>query len=190
MLGELKPDMIRRILVRGPNWVGDAVMCTPALQGIRQTFPSAEISLLARPAVANLLRDHSSLDRTIVYEHQGQHAGFLGKFRLARTLKALAFDVAVLFPNAFDAALLTFLARIPRRYGYATDGRSLLLTDAVSPPPQANTLHQVRYFEELIRPLCPTYSSQSPVLAVSGDDEDQATKILATNAVSEKNHRN
>jgi len=183
--GALNPDQIHRILVRGPNWVGDAVMCTPALQGIRQTFPSAEISLLARPAVANLLRGHSSFDRTIVYEHQDEHAGFLGTFRLAKTLKALSFDVAILFPNAFDAALLTFLARIPRRYGYATDGRSLLLTDAVSLPPQANALHQVRYFEELIRPLCPTYSSQPPVLTVSGDDEDQAAQLFARNAVSE-----
>ncbi len=185
MSGKLHPDLIRRILVRGPNWVGDAVMCTPAMQGIRQTFPSAEISLLARPAVANLLRGHSSVDRTIVYEHQDQHAGCLGTFRLAKTLKALAFDVAVLFPNAFDAALLTFLARIPRRYGYATDGRSLLLTDAVSLPPQAKTLHQVRYYEELIRPLCPTYSSKPPVLTVSEDDESQAAKLFTANAVSE-----
>jgi heptosyltransferase-2 len=185
VFAEFKPDTIRRILVRGPNWVGDAVMCTPAMQGIRQTFPSAEISLLALPTVANLLKGHSSFDRTIVYEHQDQHAGFLGTFRLAKILKAQVFDVAVLFPNAFDAALLTFLARIPRRYGYATDGRSWLLTDAVSLPPQANTLHQVRYYEELVRPLCPTYSSKPPVLIVSEDDESQAAKLLTANVVPE-----
>lgn len=184
MLGTLKPDLIHRILVRGPNWVGDAVMCTPALEGIRQRFPAAEIFLLAKPAVANLLSGQSSLDQTIVYEHQGQHAGFLGTFRLAKTLKALSFDLAVLFPNSFNSALLVFLARITRRYGYSTDGRSVFLTDAISLTPKAKQLHQVQYYEELIRQLCPTYSSTPPSLSISQGEEDQAKQLLLTKSVS------
>ena len=88
VFGQIPDDHIRRILVRGPNWVGDAVMCTPALQGIRQEFPSAEITLLARSAVANLMKAHGSVDETMVDEHQSQHAGIAGKWRLARALQA------------------------------------------------------------------------------------------------------
>jgi heptosyltransferase-2 len=183
VLSILKPELIQRILVRGPNWVGDAVMCTPALGAIRQRFPAAEISLLARPAVANLLSGHTSLDQTIVYEHQGQHAGFMGRFRLAKYLKTLNFDLAVLFPNSLDAALLAFLAKIPRRYGYSTDGRSVLLTDAISLSANAKQLHQVQYYEELIRPLCPTYSSKAPRLSISQSEKDQANQLLLANAV-------
>ena len=179
----LTPDKIRRILVCAPNWIGDAVMCIPALQGIRLAFSSAEIFLLARSSIANLLKTHSCIDRIIEYEHQGKHSGLFGKWRLSRTLQSLDCDVGVLFPNSFDAALVAFLARIPRRFGYATDGRSLLLTDAVGLPPKARQVHQVKYYEEFIRSICPTYSSTPPVLSVSIEDEARANKLLADYAV-------
>ncbi len=181
---KIQPDHIHRILVRAPNWVGDAVMCTPALQGLRQEFPAADITLLARSAVANLLRGHGSLDETMVDEHQSQHAGIIGKWRLARTLNSKGFDLVVLFPNSFDAALVAWLARIPRRYGYATDGRSLLLTHAVPLPPDSQKIHQVRYYEELIRPLCSTSFSQPPALYVSEKDETQAVQLLDAHGVT------
>lgn len=180
----LRPDRVRRILVRAPNWIGDAVMCAPALQGLRQFFSSSEITLLARSAVEQLLRDHSSVDRTVAYEHQGLHAGFIGKIRMAKTLKSLEFDLAILFPNSFESALVAWMARIPRRYGYATDGRQWFLTDAIFPSLEEKKLHQVRYYEELIRPLCPTYSFQPPELQVSAQDVETADQLLATFAVS------
>jgi heptosyltransferase-2 len=93
--------------------------------------------------------------------------------------------LAVLFPNSFNAALVVFLARIPRRFGYAADGRSLLLTDTVAPPSQSKQMHQVKYYEEFIRSICPAYSSTPPLLKVSIDDEVQANKLLASHAVSE-----
>lgn len=176
--------MIQRVLIRAPNWIGDAVMCTPALQGIRESFPAAEITLLARPAIVHLLRHHPSLDHAIEYDHQGPHAGLRGKLRLACELKSRGFDLAILFPNAFEAALLSFLARIPRRYGFATDGRSLLLTKAIPLSPEAKKLHQVQYYEELIAPLCPAYSSRPPVLSVSKKDEEQAAQLLMANGVA------
>ena len=108
MFKRVSPDKIRRILVYAPNWIGDAVMCTPALQGIRLAFSSSEIILLARPLVANLLKAHSCIDRIIEYEHQGKHSGLFGKWRLSRTLQSLGCDVGVLFPNSFDAALVAF----------------------------------------------------------------------------------
>lgn len=181
---KIQTDHIRRILVRGPNWIGDAVMCTSALQGLREAFPVAKITFLARPAVANLLRGHGTVDETIVDEHQNQHVGIMGRWRLARTLKLKGFDLVVLFPNSFDAAFVAWLARIPCRHGYATDGRSLLLTHAVPLSPETKKLHQVRYYEELIRPLCPTYSSHPPTLRVSKEDEAQAIQLLADHAVS------
>ncbi len=184
MFGELKADMIRRILVRAPNWVGDAVMCTPALHCLRETFAEAEIYLLARPTVADLLKGHPSVDHMLVYEYRGEHAGFMGRVRLARALRAIHFDLAILFPNALDAALLAFLAGIPRRYGYARDGRSLLLTDAIPLSPGAKQLHQVRYYEELVRSLCPSSIHHPLLLHVSREDEDAASRLLSARGVS------
>ena len=118
-----------RILILSPNWLGDAVMCEPALRGLRRLFPDADISLLVKPAVAELLLGHPAVNQIMVYDEKGRHAGLSGKWALASQLRRQQFDLAVLFQNAFEAALLVWLAGIPRRYGYAIDGRGVLLTD-------------------------------------------------------------
>lgn len=170
---------VRRLLVRGPNWIGDAVMCEPALSTLRGLFPAAEITALLKPSIAELLHGHPALDRVLVYEGQGRHAGWGGKWRLARTLRGHRFDLAVLFQNAFEAALLAFLAGIPRRYGYATDGRSLLLTDPVGVAEHIKTAHQVHYYLGLLRPLGWEGKPAPPRLYLSGEEERQIALRLA-----------
>jgi len=162
---------MRRILVRAPNWIGDAVMCEPALRGIRSLFPQAEITLLAKPAIAELFAAYPGLNRVLVYESKSIHAGLSGKWTLAGTLRRHGFDLAVLFQNAFEAALLTWLAGIPRRYGYATDGRVFFLTDPVAVPDRDTLRHQVHYYWDLLRPLGLTGDPASPQLTVSEDEE-------------------
>jgi heptosyltransferase II len=164
-------DAVKRILVRGPNWLGDAVMCEPALRGLRRLFPDAQITLLVNPAVADLFADHPALMRVLTYDTKGRHAGLLGKWALARQLRRQGFDLAVLFQNAFEAAFLTFLAGVPRRYGYATDGRSLLLSDPVVVPDQRTLVHQVRYYWDLLKPLGLTGDPPAPELIVLPEDE-------------------
>ena len=162
---------IKRILVRGPNWLGDAVMCEPALRGLRKLFPDAQIALLVKPAVADLFVGHPALTRVLTYDTKGRHAGLSGKWALAGQLRRQGFDLAVLFQNAFEAAFLTFLAGVPRRYGYATDGRSLLLSDPVAAPDRRTLVHQVRYYWELLKPLGLTGDPSAPELVVFPEEE-------------------
>ena len=161
MKGETK-----KILVRGPNWLGDAVMCEPALRGLRGLFPDAQVTLLVKPAVADLFAGHPAVTRVLTYDIKGRHAGLSGKWALAGQLRRQGFDLAVLFQNAFEAAFLTFLARVPRRYGYATDGRSLLLSDPVAVPDRRMLVHQVRYYWDLLKPLGLTGDPPVPELVV------------------------
>jgi heptosyltransferase-2 len=162
---------IKRILVRGPNWLGDAVMCEPALRGLRKLFPDAQIALLVKPAVADLFAGHPALTRVLTYDIKGRHAGLSGKWALAGQLRRQGFDLAVLFQNAFEAAFLTFLAGVPRRYGYATDGRSLLLSDPVAASDRRTLVHQVRYYWELLKPLGLTDDPPAPELVVFPEEE-------------------
>jgi heptosyltransferase-2 len=141
-----------KLLVRATNWLGDAVMSIPALREIRRSFPRWEIVVLARPWVADLYRREDFCDRILTYEHSGRHAGLRGKLRLAAELRRERFDCAVLLQNAFDAALLAWAAGIPRRIGYARDGRQLLLTEPVAiPRPGDLPEHQRYYYLELLR---------------------------------------
>jgi len=172
-------DEIRRIVVRGPNWLGDAVMCEPALSQVRTLFPQAEITLLVKPAIADLLAQHPAVNRTLVYDDRGRHAGVTGKWTLTGVLRRHRFQLAILFQNAFEAALISFLAGIPRRFGYATDGRSLLLTDPVSVPPRSAQKHQVEYYWDLLKPLGGQGQASAPRLFVTPEESALIARRLA-----------
>ncbi len=172
-------EAIKKILVRGPNWLGDAVMCEPALRGLRRLFPDAQITLLVKPAVADLFTGHPSLTRVLIYDSKGRHAGLSGKWALAEQLRRQSFDLAVLFQNAFEAAFLTFLAGVPRRYGYATDGRSLLLSNPVAVPDRRALTHQVHYYWDLLKPLGLTGDPPAPELVVFPEEEQAMAERLA-----------
>ena len=174
---------VRQILVRGPNWLGDAVMCEPALRGLRRLFPQATITLLVKPSVAELFELHPAIDRVMLYEDRGRHAGLAGKWRLAGDLRQHGFDLAVLLQNAFEAALLTALGGIRRRYGYATDGRSLLLSDPVATPDRRSHKHQVQYYWDMLKPLGLSGQSGHPELFVSPDEERVMAERLAQRGI-------
>jgi heptosyltransferase-2 len=141
-----------KILIRATNWVGDAIMALPALRAVRTRFSDAEISVLARPYVADIYRDQQVCDHLIDYDAQGIHAGMSGRERLAAELRARKFDVALLLQNAFDAAWLAWRANIPERIGYARDVRSFLLTKPVAvPKPGEIPAHETFYYLELLR---------------------------------------
>jgi heptosyltransferase-2 len=164
-------DRIRRIVIRGPNWIGDAVMSEPAVREARRLFPSAEITLLVKPAIAEVFAHHPAVDHTLVYDDQGRHAGLKGKWLLAGILRRHRFDLAILLQNAFEAALLAFLAGIPHRYGYATDGRGLLLSEPVTGPLRERPRHHVAYYWDLMRPLGAEREPPPPKLVVTRQEE-------------------
>jgi heptosyltransferase-2 len=121
-------------------------MTTPALAAVREGFPDARIVLLARPLVAEMFRHHPDVDEVMIYERPGRHEGALGRLRLAGELRRRRFDGALLLQNAFDAALIAFLGRIPERAGYPTDGRRFLLTLPVPLTPGILERHEVEYY--------------------------------------------
>jgi len=168
----------QQILVRGPNWLGDAVMCEPALRALRRLFPQAAITLLVKPSVAGLFEAHPAVDRIFLYDNKGRHAGLTGKWRLAGDLRQKGFDMAVLFQNAFEAALITALASIPRRYGYATDGRSFLLSEPVATHDRQKPVHQIDYYWNMLKPLGLTGQPDQPQLCLSRDEDQLMAERL------------
>jgi heptosyltransferase-2 len=144
---------IRTILIRGTNWVGDALMTTPVVKAIRHNFPEARISMLVVPWVTDLFTHNPYIDEVIPYFREGRHKGIQGKIVLLKELKGRKFDLSILLQNAFEAALLAWGARIPRRAGYNTDKRGLLLTHAVAMRPEYKKVHQTQYYLAMARGL-------------------------------------
>ncbi len=112
-----------------PNWVGDVVMATPALRALRRQFADAQIVGIMRPYVAGVLEGGDWFDRTILAPRKIT----AGVFGVARLLRRLGIDLAVLFPNSFRSAATAWLAGCKRIVGYARAGRSWLLTDRLTP---------------------------------------------------------
>lgn len=169
------------MLVRATNWLGDAVMTTPALAAVREGFPDARIVLLARPPVAELFRHHPDVDEVMLYERPGRHEGGLGRLRLAGELRRRRFDGALLLQNAFDAALIAFLGRIPERAGYPTDGRRILLTLPVPLTPAILERHEVEYYLCLVDGLgIPRPVPVALKLAVTEEEREAMGKRLAS----------
>ncbi len=135
-----------RILVRANNWIGDVVMISPALKALRETYPAARIDVVARPHVRDCFTGHPWVDEVVVHDPSGRHRGLRGFLRFTAELRHRRYDLAVLFQKAFGAALMAWLARVPRRVGYDTDKRGPLLTKAIHETPEARAVHHVEYF--------------------------------------------
>jgi heptosyltransferase-2 len=135
------------ILIRATNWLGDAVLSLPAARAVRERFPEARITVLARGWVAELYRREPFADEVVLAPRTWPAC-----FELARNLRRRNFDAAILLPNSFESALMLRMAGIPRRIGYGRDRRSFLLTDAVAPPkPGEIPPHERFYYLELLR---------------------------------------
>lgn len=119
---------VRKVLIRAVNWIGDAVMTTPAVDTIRANFPDAEITVLANQAVSPIFSLYDGVDRVITFDRNGRHKGARGRLRLAAEVRKGRFDLAIMLPNSFDSALVPFLAGIPQRAGKDSDARSIILT--------------------------------------------------------------
>lgn len=141
-------NLPQHILVRGTNWLGDAVMTTPALRRLRTAFPSARVTLLATPRTTGLFTASSLVDDVLIYHRQEE--GVRAFTQMTRVLRAHQFELALLFQNAFEAALLTWLAGIPRRLGFAAQGRSPLLTQRLEHTPAHHNRHQVHDYLDLV----------------------------------------
>ena len=138
----------RRVLVRAPSWVGDAVLATPALRALRAGLPDAEIVVEGRPVLEDLLRGLPHFDSFLADPGRGVPA------LLARTraLRAGRFDLALLLPDSVRAAIGPLLARVPRRIGYAREPlRRLLLSQALQPPREGGLRLPIPMTERYLR---------------------------------------
>jgi heptosyltransferase-2 len=147
----IQPEQIERVVVRGVNWVGDAVMTVPALRELRRVLPHAHITLATRSWAEGLFADADFIDDLLVYDRRSRD--FRAVARQTREWRGRRFDLALLFQNAFEAAFIAAAARVPVRMGYATDGRRALLTHALSLPRWRDERHEVFYYLNLVAGL-------------------------------------
>lgn len=168
-----------KILVRAPNWIGDAVMSLPALDALKRLYPGSEITVLTRPLAAAVFMNNPAVAAIIEYDPRAWYKGLLGRLSLIAELARRRFAVAVLFQNAFEAALICFLARIRERVGYATDYRGFLLTKSVAVTDDIKQKHLAYYYLNIIAELGGGPSPEPvPRLYITEDEKRAAYEYL------------
>lgn len=171
---------IKRIVVRGTTWVGDSVMTVPALRALRRLFPDAEITLATRSWAKGLFAEANFVDELLGIERRGVWS----VASQALLWRKRRFDLAVLFQNAFEAALIPFLAGVPHRLGFATQGRTFLLTHPIALPEWRATKHEVFYYLYLIAALEHAVGSTNTVCEYDPDISLQLSEFSRAQAAA------
>ena len=159
-----------KIAVFVPNWIGDAVMATPALRGIRSHFADAEIVGVMRPYVADVLAGLDLVDSSLLYTPRGRDPRERG-WRFIRRLRRERFHLALLLPNSWRSAWLAWLSGASRRVGFDRDGRGWLLTDRVPPKPKRTPHPVIDEYLRLAAQVGCTPLTRTMELATTPDDE-------------------
>jgi heptosyltransferase-2 len=123
----------RSIAVYAPNWIGDAVMATPLLRCLRESFASSRLSVLAIPRVAPVFRGCPWVDETLEIQ-PGHGLCPLDLLNAVRAVRARRLELGLILPQSCRAALVGYLGGIRRRIGYRRDVQAILLSESIPRP--------------------------------------------------------
>jgi len=164
--------LLHRIVIRAPNWLGDAVLALPAMTAVRRHFADAHLTVAAVPSVAALFREETEVrpDRVLELPEMTRAA--------VAALEGGAFDAGLLFPNSFRSAWQFSRAGIGERWGFATSMRGMLLTRKSKRPGPERGRHQADFYRALVRGLDIPCDDAPPVLRASAPSLERATALL------------
>ena len=141
-----------RILIVAPSWIGDVLLAQPLLARLHAKLPGLVLDAVAPEWSAPVLRRMPEIDAVIdtTLVHGALQLG--ARWRLARALRTRRYDQAIVLPNSWKAALVPYLARIPRRVGFVGESRYGLLNVLHRLDEQALRLMAERYAQLAERP--------------------------------------
>lgn len=173
-----------KILVRLPNWLGDMVMAAGALRQLPHFFPGAEVSVIVKKGLQDLLPFFPAVRHRFVFSKE-EYKGVKGLWQFGRMIrKTETFDLYISFPDSFSSALMGFATGAKKRIGYQKEGREILLTDAFVKP---KGLHRVEEYVSLLEKYAGKKSSEIAVLLNhSFPKEDYAVVNINSEASSRR----
>lgn len=159
-----------RVVLRTPNWLGDAVLALPAMVALRRHFAHASLTVAAPAGVAALFREDTGVrpDAVLVLPTSQREA--------VRVLREGKFDLGVLFPNSFRSAWMLRRAGVPERWGVARNVRGVLLTRRSRFSGEGG--HHADYYRALVRGLGVDCDDRPPSLVPSPASRATALTLL------------
>lgn len=143
-----------KILVILPNWLGDAIMATPALEALCKVYPEAQLTLVGSYVSIEALKHHPQCIRHYVDETKKRGNRFVNTYRFAKELGT--HDIAITFRNQLHSSLLLFWSGTPITTGRRSWHSLFLLTRSIKP---AHPSHLVEQYRDIAQSL-----STSPLI--------------------------
>lgn len=177
----------KNIIVKMPNWIGDAVMATPILADLKHFWPAAKLTAMCQPAVSSLLGCNPFIDEILSYSkpsgwiHRAWHQDAI------EPLKKGDYDLGVLLTNSFSSAYWFWRGHVKNRIGFSNGLRNILLNEVVPFPSNIEQQHLVLTYKKLLEPLGISESSTKPKLYLSDKEKHFAQNFLARHGISESN---
>lgn len=171
------------IIVRMPNWLGDAVMATPVLEDIRHRWKKAKITAMCQSNITPLFAEDPHVDELLSFQrpsgwiHRQQHSAMIEELRLGH------YDLGILLTHSFSSAWWFWRGNVQNRIGYIGHWRRFLLDKAVPFPPDKNKQHLVFTYKMLLKPLGIPLSNSVPRLYVTQEEQLAAKECLVRSGV-------
>ncbi|KFN39341.1 MAG: ADP-heptose--LPS heptosyltransferase [Sulfuricurvum sp. MLSB] len=164
-----------KILIILPNWLGDALMATPAIEALCNAYPDAELTMVGSYVSLEALKHHPKCTHAYVDETKKGGSRFLNTYRFAKTLGS--HDMAVTFRNQLHSSLLLFWSGTPITAGRRSAHSRALLTHAIKPSHPSHLVEQYRDITQSLssEPLeighlklhIPPYAYERPTLGIN-----------------------
>jgi heptosyltransferase-2 len=174
----LEKEAIKKVLIRGVNWIGDTVITLPAIRGIRDVFPGAHLEILLKPHLASLFKQCTFLDACLFYPEGSGYDLIRKEKKLIEKIREKKFDLAVIFPRSLRSSLIPYLARIPFRVGFQSSHRGIFLTHGLRETQELLRCHQVEYYYHIARALGTREPWDLPELSIGREEHSWAHAFL------------
>lgn len=117
------------ILLVQLSFLGDTILSTPVIHGIKQIHPRARLSVMTTPLAAGLFENDPLVDEILVFDKRGTEKNVTGLLKKATSLKKRSFDKVYSLHRSHRTAMLLYSARIPERIGFWDAKMNFLYSD-------------------------------------------------------------
>ena len=189
----VKNGEYRNILVNALVNLGDVVLTTSAIALLKQAYPNARITMLARPVVRQAVENNPVIDEVIIFDYKAKQNSFHKMMDMVKTIKSHHFDLSVSFDRKLRPALLCWLAGIPVRIGpdRVFDDKpsrvTWLYTKTIHIKHNLETTLQAETYQEIVRGFTGQTGHERPVFArIMPENEKKTDALMATLPLTEK----
>ncbi len=167
------------IIVRMPNWIGDAVMATPILIDLKKAYPNAHITAMCQGNIGDLFQADPSVDAIFKFQRPKDLFRRLSERSILSTLKNGKYDLGILLTNSFSSAWRFFQGNITQVIGFKGNFRRHLLTYPIPFPAMRSSQHLVNTYKYLLNPLNIPISTTCPKIVITRGEVNKAKEKLS-----------